>query len=96
LHNLNRRAGDSTADRPGREPTKTITVDLTVEEVKALIALASDQLFRREFIDPKMPGYKRNSAEISLCKSALGRLQLVVEGPPKPTTNGRGVAQSQR
>ena len=91
MHNLNRRAGDST-DRPGRESTKTITVALTVEELKALIALASDQLFRREFIDPKMPGSKRNSEEISLCKSALGRLQLVVEGAPKPATNGRGVA----
>ena len=43
-----------------------ITIKLTIKELELLTTLASDQLFRREFIDPKMPGYKTNSREISL------------------------------
>ena len=52
-----------------------ITVKLTVQELDLLTALASDQLFRREFIDPKMPGYKRNPAELSLGKALVERLR---------------------
>ncbi len=37
---------------------KIVKVEFTVEELLLLATLASDQLFRREFIDPKMPGYK--------------------------------------
>jgi len=51
-----------------------ITLKLTEPELKLLIDLASDQLFRREFIDPKMPGYKRNPAELSLGKKLVERL----------------------
>lgn len=35
-----------------------ITVKFTPKELDLLRSLASDQLFRREFIDPRMPGYK--------------------------------------
>ncbi len=52
-----------------------ITVKLTIKEVKLLANLASDQLFRREFIDPKMPGYKSDSGEISLGKVLVARLR---------------------
>ena len=33
-----------------------IVLKLTAKEIELLAQLASDQLFRREFIDPKMPG----------------------------------------
>ena len=56
-----------------------ITVKLTTEELKLLITLASDQLFRREFIDPKMPGHKSNSAETSLGKALVARLRSIVD-----------------
>lgn len=55
---------------------RIITVKLTEQELKLLMALASDQLFRREFIDPKMPGYKFNPAELSLGKKLVERLRL--------------------
>jgi hypothetical protein len=54
-------------------------VKLTGEELVLLTALASDQLFRKEFIDPKMPGYKTNFAEISSGKALVARLQLILD-----------------
>ncbi len=54
-----------------------ITVKLTVQELNLLAGLASDQLFRREFIDPKMPGYKPNPEELKLGKALVTRLRLV-------------------
>ncbi len=55
-----------------------INVKLTLKEVELLAALASDQLFRREFIDPKMPGYKGNSAEIGQGKALVARLRSIL------------------
>ncbi|HUA17887.1 MAG TPA: hypothetical protein VMU80_24055 [Bryobacteraceae bacterium] len=56
-----------------------ITVKLTSQELLLLTALASDQLFRREFIDPKMPGYRHNPAELSLGKRLVERLRLAAD-----------------
>ena len=56
-----------------------ITVKFTIEELELLASLASDQLFRREFIDPKMPGYRSNSDEVKLGKALVGRLKLMVD-----------------
>jgi hypothetical protein len=58
---------------------------LTLEELRLLATLASDQLFRKEFIDPRMPGYKPNG-DINLGKSLVGRLRLMVDqsSPKKP------------
>lgn len=56
-----------------------MNAELTIGELELLITLASDQLFRREFIDPKMPGHKNNPGEISLGKTLLGRLRSLTE-----------------
>ena len=42
--------------------------------------MASDQLFRKQFIDPKMPGFMPNHEELDLCKSVVGRLRVAVDG----------------
>ena len=55
-----------------------INVKLTPKEIELLVSLASDQLFRREFIDPKMPGYKGNSAEVSMGKALVTRLRSIL------------------
>lgn len=63
-----------------------ITLKLTLEELRLLAALASDQLFRKQFIDPKMPGYKSNSEEMSLGKALVARLQgMVDQSSPRMT-----------
>jgi hypothetical protein len=40
-------------------------------------SLLSDQLFRREFIDPKMPGYKGDPAELAMGKDLVLRLKTL-------------------
>ena len=56
-----------------------ISVKLTIPELNLLTTLASDQLFRREFIDPKMPGHRSNPAEISLGRVLVARLRTLLE-----------------
>jgi hypothetical protein len=58
---------------------KRIPLKLTADEIRLLATLASDQLFRREFIDPKMPGNKANPREVDIGKALVGRLRLLVE-----------------
>jgi hypothetical protein len=57
---------------------KTVKIEVTQQELLLVINLMSDQLFRREFIDPKMPGYKGDSAEVALGKQLVLRLKSVV------------------
>lgn len=68
-----------------------ITVKLTAREVELLTTLASDQLFRREFIDPRLPGYKSNPADLSFGKKLVERLRLMADRAkrmPLPRRNG--------
>ena len=62
------------------EPTimKNIKFELSQPELLLLITLISDQLFRREFIDPKMPGYKRDPAELAMGKALVLRLKSLI------------------
>jgi hypothetical protein len=57
----------------------SISVKLKPADLELLIALAADQLFRLEFIDPKMPGHKANHAEVSRGKELVNRLKLVLD-----------------
>ena len=56
-----------------------ITLKLSADELDLLSSLASDQLFRREFIDPKLPGYKANPGELSLGKQLVVRLRSLTD-----------------
>lgn len=58
---------------------KRVTIKLTIKELELLTSLASDQVFRREFIDPKMPGYKTNPDEIGLSKVIIERLRTLIK-----------------
>ncbi len=66
-----------------------VTVTLTLEELKLLLKLAGDQLFREEFINPKMPGFRSNQESIVLAKSLIGRLQVVAASGTGPDPKGR-------
>jgi hypothetical protein len=71
-----------------------ITVKLTARELALLTSLASDQLFRREFIDPKMPGYRSNPEDVSLGKKLVERMRLMADRDkkePLPRRNGAAV-----
>lgn len=56
----------------------TLNIKLTIEEVNLLASLAADQLFRMEFINPKIPGYRSNSSQINLGKALVVRLRSTV------------------
>jgi hypothetical protein len=66
---------------------KRMNLSVTVEELRLLASLASDQLFRRQFIDPRMPGYKGNPGEVDLGKALVGRMLLLLDdGAGHPTS----------
>ena len=54
---------------------KKISIQLSLEELQALLTLADNQLFRIKYIDPKMPGFVRHPEELERCKAAVGVLQ---------------------
>jgi hypothetical protein len=58
---------------------KVVTLKLTTKELELLTTLVADQLFRKEFIDPKMPGYRPNADEMSLGKTLIGRLRFMLD-----------------
>jgi hypothetical protein len=69
-----------------------ITVTFTAQELFLLSSLASDQLFRREFIDPRMPGYKADPAELRLGKQIVERLRLLTDNAAKKAVKQRNGA----
>ncbi len=56
-----------------------ITVKFTARELELLSSLASDQLFRIEFIDSRLPGFKSNVGELSLGKQLVTRLRSMAD-----------------
>jgi hypothetical protein len=69
---------------------KRVNFTLTVDELRLLISLAADQLFRRQFIDPRMPGYKGSPEEVNLGKALVGRMRLMIDEGPRHTTSAPG------
>jgi len=58
---------------------KQINLLLTVEELGLLASLASDQLFRRQFIDQRMPGFKGRPEDVEVGKALVGRMRLMLD-----------------
>ena len=58
---------------------KLVTLKLTTKELELLTTLVADQLFRKEFIDPKIPGFKSNADDIGLGKTLMGRLRFMLD-----------------
>lgn len=56
-----------------------LTLKLSMKETELLAALVSDQMFRREFIDPKFPGHKANHGDLALGKGLMSRLRNLMQ-----------------
>ena len=54
-----------------------ITVKFTAKEIDLLSRLVSDQLFRKEFIDSRLPGSPSDSYDLTVGKKLAARLQSV-------------------
>jgi len=78
-----------------QDSISVVSVKLTTREVDLLTALASDQLFRREFIDPKLPGHRSNPGELSMGKELISRLREMADRArkmPRPMPRTRKAA----
>jgi len=64
---------------------KNLKIEVTPQELLLVTTLLSDQLFRREFIDPKMPGYKSDPAELAMGKDLVLRLKSMARQVSGPT-----------
>ena len=58
---------------------KKLSVQLSIEEVQALLELVANQLFRVRFIDRRMPGHKTNPEMMEMADSAVKTLQEVLK-----------------
>ena len=58
---------------------KKIKVELTVEELQALVTLTENQFFRIKFLDPKMPGYKARPEELKAAQSAVATIRRALD-----------------
>ena len=58
---------------------KDINFVLSLEELRLLASLASDQLFRRQFIDPKMPGFKGSPEDVVIGKALVTRMRAILD-----------------
>jgi hypothetical protein len=56
-----------------------VSVKFTTYEIELLSSLATDQLFRREFIDSRLPGFRSNPTDLSLGKKLVERLRLTAD-----------------
>jgi len=56
-----------------------INVKFSERELELLRSLASDQIFRREFIDSRLPGSSSNADDLVLAKQLVARIQSVMD-----------------
>ena len=66
---------------------KNVKLELTVEELLLITSLAADQLFRKEFIDRRMPGYKGDPAELAMGKDLVVRLKSLIRQASESSTS---------
>lgn len=58
-----------------------ITLKFTATELQILTGLAEGQLFRNEFIDSRLPGFRPNAAELNVGKQLVQRMRLAAGRP---------------
>ena len=73
---------------PAKDTPTTITVALSPDELRAVIGLVEDQLFRVKFIDPKMPGYHADKDRTRAAESALESLKNAGKHHLRPNSVG--------
>ena len=55
------------------------SIALTEEQLKALLQMGENQLFRLKFIDPKIPGHKANPEQLKAAESAVRKLEAALK-----------------
>jgi hypothetical protein len=52
-----------------------LSVKFSVDEIRALLELVDNQLFRMKFIDSRIPGHKENPQQLAFATSAISSLR---------------------
>jgi hypothetical protein len=55
------------------------SVKLTPEQIKAILRMSENQLFRVKVIDSKIPGYKANPGQLKAAESAIQKLESAIK-----------------
>ncbi len=58
-----------------RSKLPLITLQFTPAELEILLKLATDQIFRKEFIDSRLPGCRLQSGELDMAKQLVLRMR---------------------
>jgi hypothetical protein len=62
--------------KPGHKTNnKNSGLHLTFAELEVLLPLASDQLFRNEFIDKRIPGFQKTREEVQAAKALVSQIK---------------------
>jgi len=73
-----------------------IGIELTLEELQALVTLANNQFFRMKYIDPKIPGHKERPDELRAAQSAVQVLENTLKAKkgikPTPSVSPRKIS----
>jgi hypothetical protein len=67
---------------------ESIHLTLSAEEVRALIQISQNQLFRLKFLDPKMPGYKARPGEVEAAERAMKTLEAALKAGKSAVDDG--------
>jgi len=73
-----------------------ITLKLTASELNILTGLAAEQLFRKEFIDCRLPGFTSNAPDLQVGKQLVQRMRLAAGHAPVRTASTPMVRTSGR
>lgn len=73
---------------PSAGSPEPITILLSPEELRAVVSMLDDQLFRVKFIDPKMPGYQTDKARVKAAETALEALKSAGKHYLRPSSHG--------
>jgi hypothetical protein len=73
--------------KPGpKTNNKNLGLHLTFAELEVLLPLATDQLFRNEFIDKRMPGFQKTREEVQAAKAIVSQIkERMIEARQKAT-----------
>src|ERR1700760_4865665 len=87
----------ATFGRYRRVSLTQITLKFTATELQILTGLVADQLFRKEFIDSRLPGFKSNAPELNVGKQLVERMRtasgtLGARRQPSASTSSRAPA----
>lgn len=64
---------------PALEPRQQkVSIELTTEDLRILLSLASDALFRQQFIDTRMPGFRQDTECLQYSKDLVEQLRKIL------------------